>query len=852
MALRVPTADSFGTQLRGLPDVRQRSDRPAASFLNPGETLALESASQAATALNNAAIQLAKQEREKNIALQAKAGANDLDVFDQDQAFGNREAGLSGWLDLTGAAALKQADGRLLSDVVMEKRQQKIEAIRKEFGTDEARQLFDEYATRSGTKVQGLLRRHENEQNKNFNIGTLSNRIDVTKRNLALYNNDEETLATGIDTIMQNAMELGKLQHGSEELGMVEGRKQISDALQQAMLSALQHNDYGAAMRIQDRFGDHLDPTDRINTQDKIAEHWAANKLQTQPQEVVDLLSADTLKSAIRQQESNGRDFNDNGEPLVSSDGKSMFAMQVTHDTAANPGFGITPARDRSAEEYNRVGSELVDKLRERYQNDPAKVAAAYNAGAGAVDKAIAEGGENWIDHIPEPTRQNYVPNVLRSLRTGTPADYMNSMDRRKWLNAAQAQIQHGRNVYATELKRAIDDQYSQATNTGQPGALVSPENFQRAFGDKWEANYQEYRDNMDFAAAYFSIKTMPTAQALQLLEASRPKPGAADFEREQKQYDALSKAISTAEKTRNADPIEWAAQNGYTVKPIDWKNRRDTQGELAQRGNIARQLGEQYGTSPNLLTNNEASELTRVLNDGSEDEQLSALKTLADGINDPRDYATTLQKIRPDSPATIIAGSLIGMDRIQKTSGIFRDSINAVRGIDVARTILKGEAILNPSKAEREQNGKSTGVTLPAGLNQAIYSELGDALAGDLQTEQGVVSAIRAFYAAKMDKAKAEGNGVQDTLLSEAVQSITGGITEHAGKKVVMPFGMNETDFLDQAEAKLKEALGSKAAFVAFGKMPLIPVGANRYALQNGTNMLSINGSPVILEFDR
>lgn len=158
----------------------------------------------------------------------------------------------------------------------------------------------------------------------------------------------------------------------------------------------------------------------------------------------------------------------------------------------------------------------------------------------------------------------------------------------------------------------------------------------------------------------------------------------------------------------------------------------------------------------------------------------------------------------------------------------------------------------MTPSKAQRQQDGKSTGVTLPSKLNESIYGLLGDALAGDLETEQGVVSAVRAYYAAKMDKAKSEGGLVQDDLLSEAVQSVTGGIAEHADKKVIMPFGMNETDFLDQAEAKLKQQLGDKVAFVAFGKMPLIPVGANRYTLQNGTSMLSVSGQPVILDFNR
>jgi hypothetical protein len=155
------------------------------------------------------------------------------------------------------------------------------------------------------------------------------------------------------------------------------------------------------------------------------------------------------------------------------------------------------------------------------------------------------------MQYIPEKTRETYVPNVLKNLKTGTPADIMDRQDRRKWLNAAQSQIEHGRNVFSAALKLSVGDQYSQTVHTGQLGELLPASDFQRAFGDKWESNYQEYRDNMDFAATYFSVKTMPRNQAAKLLTDSKPQAGTFNFDHEQKQYELLAKAIKLGDSER-------------------------------------------------------------------------------------------------------------------------------------------------------------------------------------------------------------------------------------------------------------------------------------------------------------
>jgi len=109
----------------------------------------------------------------------------------------------------------------------------------------------------------------------------------------------------------------------------------------------------------------------------------------------------------IRQIESGNRDFTPQGQPVTSPKG-AMFASQVMPSTAQQPGFGIRPAQSQTPEEYNRVGREYFDAMRNRY-NDDVIAAAAYNAGPGRVDQALRkaqETGQPFINFLPQETQQ--------------------------------------------------------------------------------------------------------------------------------------------------------------------------------------------------------------------------------------------------------------------------------------------------------------------------------------------------------------------------------------------------------------------------------------------------------------
>ena len=92
-----------------------------------------------------------------------------------------------------------------------------------------------------------------------------------------------------------------------------------------------------------------------------------------------------------------------------------MFAMQVMPSTARDPGFGLRPADPSNAADMNRLGREYRAAMQNRYGGDLAAMWAAYNAGPGRVDQAIAQGG-NWLSRLPNET-QDYVARNLRAVR---------------------------------------------------------------------------------------------------------------------------------------------------------------------------------------------------------------------------------------------------------------------------------------------------------------------------------------------------------------------------------------------------------------------------------------------------
>ena len=144
----------------------------------------------------------------------------------------------------------------------------------------------------------------------------------------------------------------------------------------------------------------------------------------------------DLLKQAVI-------DIESGGDPKAVSPKGAMGRMQVMPATARDPGYGIAPAKDFSQPELERVGTEYLKVLLNKYGGDKKLALMAYNMGPGATDAWIKRGGR--MEDLPAET-QAYVPKVLGrkaqysgneiattplSIRTTTPIQKTSSARRR-------------------------------------------------------------------------------------------------------------------------------------------------------------------------------------------------------------------------------------------------------------------------------------------------------------------------------------------------------------------------------------------------------------------------------------
>jgi soluble lytic murein transglycosylase-like protein len=107
----------------------------------------------------------------------------------------------------------------------------------------------------------------------------------------------------------------------------------------------------------------------------------------------------------------------------------AIFVRQINQESGFNP-YAVSPsgavgiaqfepstAAAEGVDPYDPqsalyVAAQLMANLSSQYGGDYSKALAAYNAGSGAVDAAVSEGGAAWLSYLPLET-QNYVAIIM-------------------------------------------------------------------------------------------------------------------------------------------------------------------------------------------------------------------------------------------------------------------------------------------------------------------------------------------------------------------------------------------------------------------------------------------------------
>ena len=119
---------------------------------------------------------------------------------------------------------------------------------------------------------------------------------------------------------------------------------------------------------------------------DKLPKSYEATKKESS----TPLEGIDALLAKARQLESGGRHFDERGNIITSPKGAEGI-MQVMRHTQRDPGFGVTPAKDKSPSELQRVGEDYFKAMLAEFK-DPQIAAMAYNWGPGNVKKWLESG----------------------------------------------------------------------------------------------------------------------------------------------------------------------------------------------------------------------------------------------------------------------------------------------------------------------------------------------------------------------------------------------------------------------------------------------------------------------------
>jgi len=127
-----------------------------------------------------------------------------------------------------------------------------------------------------------------------------------------------------------------------------------------------------------------------------------------------------TLYDRIHMAESSGR----MAPGIIGDGGRAAGPMQV-HPAAladVNKRLGTNYTHEQMAADPKigkQVGDNYLSMMLEQTGGDERKAAAAYNAGLGRVKAAEAAGGQNWEQHLPDSTRNNYLAKVFGGSRPG-------------------------------------------------------------------------------------------------------------------------------------------------------------------------------------------------------------------------------------------------------------------------------------------------------------------------------------------------------------------------------------------------------------------------------------------------
>lgn len=715
------------------------------------------------------------------------------------------------------------------------------------------------------------MNKHTAQESQRYNLQTSESRALVSLQDAAFNYRNEQRFTDALQIARNEAAAQGKLQGWDEDTTKLQAQKYVDNAYRMRYEAWHTTDPIGAFAHFM-RSGEQIAPImrDQIGRElfQRAAPLLAAQVNQTGGTGVVQPAPGEApLPRGIRnnnpgnlirgtspwQGEVNGDDPRytsfETPEAGIRAMGKTLLAYQDRHglntiegivgryapatenDTTAYVGtvakaLGVKPNAPldlHDADTLNKLTRAMI-----RVENGP---------GASRItDEQITTGLAAALTDSPlKSAAQQAGPRRDPNAQTGLPLiDALPPDWRLHVLQLARSQGHQEMAEAREQLRGKLRDAEAEYMATGFAKNAPSEGEFIRAYGQAdGLARYRDLQNTAQLGQTLQQIKTLSSDAIEQLVSSAKPQPGEG-FAARQHNFEILVNAAQQVEKSRKADPVEYALTTGaYRIQPIaDMRNTAALQQELSARTAAAVQMSKDYGTPLQVMTKGEASAFGDHLASLQAPDKARVLGEVfkATGGAGIQSIATQLK----DKHQTVaIAGMLT--------------SFSTTAGNNAALLYLQGKEALEQKRAKID-------ATAEIGIKAEIYK----AIDGVYQTPQGRDAAAEAALGIF---AKFKADGGND--VAQAVRIATGGIMTHNGSKIAKPYGWQDGQFRDAMREKVPAALSARGGeyIVGSNRLPaadfakMLPgarlqtYGQGSYLVMAGSDVVrTASGAPFIL----
>lgn len=554
------------------------------------------------------------------------------------------------------------------------------------------------------------------------------------------------------------------------------------------------------------------------------------------------------------------------GNPNAVSPKGAVGVSQFMPDTAAR--YGIDP---KVPEQAIKGQVAYMSDLVKMFDGDYEKALAGYNWGEGNVAKAVQTYGVNWKDHIPQETK-DYLKKIFSmdmkvsgdsmstdnvQVVTASPTlAYLTLEDRMQLWAKAKSESQRVSSDYRSRVVAKERDDTAAFMDGKTPPVLLTEDDYVAAFGADGLSRYNQYKFTEQIGKDIQSIMSMTEQEQSALLSTRAPVAGEG-YASSSQRYEALTSAVVAVNNARQKDPILFAARAGIgsvaQLNPVDPNAFAES---LNSRGGVGLTMHEKYGTPLAVLTNDEAKSFGALMDSMPTNQKMAYLKSMAKIIKNDKVYSALMQQIRPDSPVTAVAGSMLKSRNGVTVPRWGADDV--ITPDEAASRIVEGEALLNPIKSDKKSDGKPR-IAMPPDnlLRQEWASYVGDAYRGTQSTgaEETAYQIFRSYYAGESGHQGKHDGQLDTDIARKAAIVASGGVTTIGGRDVLLPWGMTESEFKMSLADKWQSYKLGMAQYkgVDYDDVVWNVVGNGKYVPMAGTGPLrNVRGEPIVIDVNK